>query len=266
MEPMNHSQLREVRFKKLCREFAGRLKSTDGQLEEPMTAVDKPQPSPQALSELQINATRIRAAVSALLLWERVLTPEDRRLLGGNVQKAYSRWGTAGMWAQLRGVSSARAIADVAWRLEFVTQQRYSWLLRELGEIHYDPEQAVAAAVATGDLVLLERPRRVWWRRVQVALDWDNRSALWDYFWELCRRSKDGESIDRFSFGDAHSDVAVKQKSRLKKACGFPTDLANLIRPSGRGTQKLDLPPAHIRIFEPVTNETLKECLGSDFA
>ena len=53
--------------------------------------------------------------------------------------------------------------------------------------------------------------------------------------------------------------VVAKQKCRLLGQAGFPVDLGDLIRPVGRGAQKLDLPADHIRIFESVTTDTLGE-------
>jgi hypothetical protein len=160
----------------------------------------------------------------------------------------------------LRGVSTARAVVEVAHRLDFLTEQNERWLLRELGEIFDDPEEAVAAAVATESLVLTERPRRAWWNRRPIAVDWDVHSSLWNSFWELCQKAKAGQPIDRSIFGNhSHEDFVVKQKSRLRRTPGFPDDLADLINPCGRGTQKLDLPRSRIRIFQLITVERLEE-------
>jgi hypothetical protein len=164
------------------------------------------------------------------------------------------------MWRKLRGVSDGRAVVEVAINIDLLTVATGQWLLRELGEISEDPEEAVLAAAATGDLVLTERPRRAWWQRQLIAINWDDNSALWDYFWELARRGKADQPIDRTMFAEkVHEDFVIKQKSRLLKMHGFPSGLGDLIQKAGRGTQKLAVPAAHIRIFELITIERLQE-------
>lgn len=210
--------------------------------------------------ELQINSLRIKAAVSAARLWERVLTERDHQQLGGDLEKAWREHGTAGMWAKLRGVSVERAVVDVARELNFLDDQTRRWLLRELGEIHDDPEEAIAMAVTSVALVLVERPRTAYWQGQTIPVDWDRYSAPWDYLWELCLHAKAGQSIDHTTFPTS-SDVAfvTKQKSRLLAWRHFPRDLGMLIKPVGRHTQTLDLAPAQIKLFEVAWNETLKE-------
>ena len=210
--------------------------------------------------ELQANALRIRAPLSAQRLWDDVLTEQERQRLGGDLETLYRQHSTAGIWMKLRGVSMGRAVVEVAHELGFVTQQSSAWLLRELGELHDDPEETVQAAIASGDLVLRERPRAAYWEGRQIDLDWERRSALWSFLWELCRCTKGGQPIDALDLGaSTQPDSIAKQKSRLLAQPGFPTKLGDLIRPVGRGTQKLDLPAHRIHLFELASTETLKE-------
>ena len=164
---------------------------------------------------------------------------------------------------KLRGVSLPRAIVDVAYELNFINDRTRRWLLRELEEVPDDPSEALEAAIASGDLVLVENPRAVYWRSQPLTVDWEKRSALWLFFWQLCQHAKAGKGIDRHTFGNqAHRDIVAKQKARLLAQPGFPSELGNLIKPIGRGTQKLDFPAARIRVFEMSRAEPLQEWMA----
>jgi hypothetical protein len=183
---------------------------------------------------LQTNFHRIGAAVSAAWLWERVLTEAERRRLGGDLERAWREHGTAGMWRKLRGVSLPRAVVEVACELNLMDERTRGWLLRELGEAPDDPAEALEAAIATGDLVLVEHPRAVYWRGQVLGVDWRSRSRMWDFFWELCLHAKAGKAIDHTTFDTKDLDIVAKQKSRLCGLRGFPRDLWAMIRPVGR--------------------------------
>lgn len=90
--------------------------------------------SPQVAEELQTQYLRIKAAISADRLWQRVLTEEERQRLGGDLEACWRRLSTAGMWMELRGVSRERAVIEVAGELGFLTESNARWLLREIGE------------------------------------------------------------------------------------------------------------------------------------
>jgi len=183
---------------------------------------------PQVLVELEANAVRIKAPLCAQLLWDRVLTQEERQRLGGNLQTLYYQQGTAGIWMKLRGVSVERAVLDVAHELDLLSDQRYHWLLRELGEPPYHSGEGLDQAIASGALVLVERPRAAYWAGQPMEVDWERRSALWEFFWELCRRAKARQSMDRIDLGEsAHRDIVAKQKYRLRREPGFPHALAD---------------------------------------
>jgi hypothetical protein len=218
-------------------------------------------PSQRAIEELQTAALRIRAGVCALRLWERYLTPEDHERLGGDVQKAWRKYGTAGMWAKLRGVTPQRAVMEVAKLIGLLRDEDYQWLLREIGEV-VEVEEAMSAAIADGGFVLVERPREAYWKGERIDIDWNRHSALWEFLWELARSSKSGQSIDALTFGEsAGRDVVTKRKSRLSSMEKFPIDLIDLIEKRGRGSQQLVLPRERIRVFEVTGVESLGEWL-----
>jgi hypothetical protein len=219
-----------------------------------MTTVNS-EPSHRALEVLRDNVIRIGAPISAERLWDRHLTAEDQRRLGGDLATAYERLGTAGMWAEVRGVSLQRAVVEVAKKLGFLRDDDSEWLLREIGEI-----VEVDEAVASGDFVLVERPREAYWNTEKMEVDWNKHAAVWNLLWELGRHAKAGQPIDRFTFGEnAHTNVVTKLKSRLLSMDQFPVDLGDFIEVVGRGSQQLKLPAERIRIFVCSGLETLCE-------
>jgi hypothetical protein len=160
----------------------------------------------------------------------------------------------------LRGVSLERAVVDVAAELGFLGAPTAQWLLRELGEVSDDPELAIEAARASSALVLVERPRAAYWKGQPIHVAWERHAALWGFFWELCRQAKAGRPLDPLDLGEqAHADSIAKQKSRLLGKAGFPVALGDRIQPTGRRTQKLDLPPHEIRLFEVVCVDRVRE-------
>lgn len=213
--------------------------------------------------EMKANALRIAPLVSAAALWDRVLSAEDRRRLGDDFEAAYRMHRTAGMWAYLRGVSRPRAVVDVAYALGFATLHTRTWLLRELGEVHDSEEDALCAAVAGGGLVLRERPREAYWAGQEIPLNWEQRSALWNYFWCLCQCAKTGRELDYTQLGEeVRPDAAVKQKSRLLRTPGFPAELGARIQRAGRGAQRLDVPAPQIRLFQVESQDVFREWTG----
>jgi hypothetical protein len=216
--------------------------------------------SARVVDVLQTNALRIQAALSAARLWEEVLTEAERRRLGDHLESLWRQLGTAGIWRKLRGVSLERAVVDVARELGLVDDPTARWLLRELGEVSDDPEEAIQAARASSALVLVERPRTVYWNGDVIDVSWEQRAALWHFFWELCRRAKAGQPLDSLDLGEeAHPDIIAKQKWRLLRQAGFPAELGDLIQPAGRHTQQLDLSAQQIRLFEVVGVDTVRE-------
>lgn len=89
--------------------------------------------SPQAIEELKTQIARVQPFASAARMWRQLLTPADRKKLGGDLQKAYAELRTAGMWAKARGTNCDQAVLDVALGIDHLSQAKYEWLLRELG-------------------------------------------------------------------------------------------------------------------------------------
>jgi hypothetical protein len=96
----------------------------------------------RVLREMRTQYHRVKARLSAYQLWERVLSPQDRRRLGGDLEKCYAELGTVGMWMKLRRVSQVRAILELALKLGFLSQETYHWLLHEVGHKPNAQEQS----------------------------------------------------------------------------------------------------------------------------
>jgi len=206
---------------------------------------------------------RVKGTAAALRLWERVLSTDDRRRLGGDLEAAYARHcGAVGMWKHLRGVSVPRAVVEVGVATGFLTADSGQALLRALGEEPNDPAEAVEMAISGGGLVVVEVSRQVYWEGTPVEIDWGVHTAWWSFLWELARASKAGAAVDEYTLrGGSSRDpkFLTKQKSRVVKAAGFPPSLAVMVVPAGRGTYRLDLPRTRIRVFERGAGDAVRE-------
>jgi len=206
----------------------------------------------------KLDEARVRLTCMADRFWKMVLTEEERQLLGGRRSAAFPL-GVAGMWQRLHGGSEERAVIEAIYAVEMLTAIERKWLIQEIGESMDDAEAAIEHAANTTALVLVERPRQVYWKGKLVDIDWTQAPALWDYFWQLASHSKRGQAIDSMMFGEeANEKHIVHAKNRLKARKSFPADLMKKIGKAGRGTQKLDLPPDQIQLFEIQTTETLR--------
>jgi hypothetical protein len=206
---------------------------------------------------------RVKGTAPAARMWQRVLTPDDQRRLGGDLDAAYARHGGAvGMWIKLHGVSVPRAVVAVAVAIGFLDAGTGQALLRALGEEPDDPEEALEMAVASGALVLAVGPRRAYWEGESITIDWERHDKPWAFLDELARAAKAGAALDPLSLrerGGRDTDFLKKRKCALVNALGFPLTLADLVVPAGRGTYRLDLLPARIRVFERGAGDAVRE-------
>jgi hypothetical protein len=84
--------------------------------------------------QLQTQYHRVKPFVSAALLWERVLTADERERLGNDLAASYRELGTVGMWKNIRGGSDLRALIEIAFALNLLNETDHDWLVREIGE------------------------------------------------------------------------------------------------------------------------------------
>lgn len=254
---MNHEVLRELdAYRRL---FIALNNHREQHAMTPEEPTNKPYP-PAVMEELDRNRHRLRALVSAQRIWDRTFTPAEREQLGGNFEQAYTDCkGTIGMWMKVRGVSLPRAIIEAAFALPVIDDTTRQWLLREISEGPKSLEDQLQEAIAAGNLVLVERPRQIYWKGNLIEVDWNRNSALWNFMWILCEQARTGAGVDYTLFGEEIDSAYVsKTKNRLRNTDDFPSDLANLIRPVGRGTQKLNVPKDQITLFRSDTTERLE--------
>lgn len=182
-------------------------------------------------------------------IWDRFLSPAQRRRLGDDVEKAHRSHGVPGMWQKIHGGSLIQAVVELAVALGLASKLDGEWILREL-DVPTSVAERIQAAVRSGGLVLVEQDRQVYWRRAQVDVAWHRHASLWRFLWILCKESTQGRAIDWNNFDeDAEPAYPSKRKSALKAQRGFPADLHALIKPAGKGKLKLDLPPSQIQLF-----------------
>lgn len=218
---------------------------------------------PRVKEELEANFLRIQNPPAAMRYWEQVLTENDRQRLGGDLNAAYANGGTIGMCMLLRGIPQPHAIVEIAKALGFLHESTKTWLLREMGVQFDSIEDAVAATIGEGGLLLSEQNRQAYWRGEPIQIDWYKHPALWTFLWTLAERAKSGAGVDYMDFGEQmQPDYPSKMKSKLSADRAFPTDLAVLIEPRGRGKQQLMLPSERIRLFRTRTVEIAEQVLG----
>ena len=188
--------------------------------------------------------------MGARFLWERRLRPEERQKLGATLDDAINAHENAvKMWRKLYPVSEARATIEVARRIEFLTEFDADLLLREVGELPRDPEEAKDLAIERGDLVLVRHSREVFWNGEQVSEHWFKKGEEWEFLLVACEHAMRNESLDRWSFGEgAHADAVSKKKSRLKAVSGFPPEIVRFFKVTGKRTQKFTLDAERIHI------------------
>jgi hypothetical protein len=212
-------------------------------------------PADRILNE---NYLRLRTRACTLLVWERLITEEDRGRFGSDPDEVLARHTAISLWQALHPVSLGRAVIDLAVRLNLMDRNTREWLLREIQEVG-EPEEILKTALRSARLVLLESPRAVYWDGTVIRYDWDDHPAVWDYFLTLCEQSAQGRPVDRDNFGEHRADnYHVKMRSRLTTSHEFPVTLADRIVRVGRGQQKLDLPPTDIRILRLSVREVIE--------
>ena len=89
--------------------------------------------SQRAREEIGQASLRVNNTAAATVLWDKVLTPAERKRLGKSLPDAYAKHaGTIGMWCKLRGGRGAQAVVTLARSLNLLADLDAAWLLREL--------------------------------------------------------------------------------------------------------------------------------------
>ena len=231
-----------------------------------MTGLVLPETRERAQRKLEEIATRMRGAIVAQQLWCDFLSVEEQRLLGGNLQTAYSQFGAVGMWQKLKGCSTGFAALDLACQFKLLDTEERDRLLDRLGEIPRDADFVIEDAIASGHLVLRDDEER--------ALAWDGElletpllesGPLWDFFVELAKRSKGGIGVDSDCYRTKERGYVRKMANRIRREMGLPTGLTKLIvarkRNETRKGQRIDLAAERIRVFESDGQGEIREWL-----
>ena len=96
------------------------------------TINSSPQPSEEALEELQRVRSHLQTEAGTRLLWTRVLSEVERRKLGTNFEDALEHHGgAASIWRVVYGGSPTSATIHAANAMGFLTGTSLQWLLRE---------------------------------------------------------------------------------------------------------------------------------------
>ena len=96
--------------------------------------------SQRAREEIGQASLRVNNTAAATVLWDKVLTPPERKRLGKSLQDAYAKHGgIIGMWCYLRGGKCEQAVISLAHSLNRLSELDATWLLCEL-ESRVDPK------------------------------------------------------------------------------------------------------------------------------
>ena len=136
--------------------------------------------SQKMANEINTARSRVTSAVAAELMWNDLFTDADRQRHDGDLDKCWRRIGTIRMWMQARGVSTERAVIEVANGLDLMSDKRANRLLRELGEEEQAslPEDRPFWDSSRGELRLTE----VIIRRVRLLKNPSNIQLILDDF------------------------------------------------------------------------------------
>ena len=207
-------------------------------------------PSPSARQLLEDTHARICNSSVATLLWERVFALPEREALGGDLGRAYAKWGVPQMWMKLRGGTRARAVVDIAFALESFGQATRDWLLREIGDAPADGQESLQRLAQSSPLLLVDHPRALHWQGEEVGVAWNDHPMLWQYLETLIIAAKRGVAIERYDLGEDSSPHLLKhRKYQLGKQPQMPASFLQLIEAQG-GTHRLKVPAVEIQIYE----------------
>jgi len=220
----------------------------------------------RAQRKLEEIAPRMRGAIVAQQLWVDFLSVEEQRLLGGDLQTAYSQFGAVGMWQKLKGCSTAFAVLDLACQFKLLDTEERDRLLDRLGEMPRDADFVIEDAIASGHLVLRDdEERALAWEGELLDTPLLESEPLWGFFVELAKRSKGGIGVDSDCYGTKERGYVRKTANRIRREMGLPTGLTKLIvatkRNETRKGQRIDLAAERIRVFESDGQGEIREWL-----
>lgn len=208
------------------------------------------QPSAAAIQKLEEATLRVRTPNTALALWQRVFSEQEKARLGDDLEAAYKKGGAVAMWSAVHGCTKVRAVIEIAHTLNLLTSSDRRWLLREAGEL-LDADAAYDDAIQRNELVLNASLKEIYWKGERIEFDWSKHEAKWTFLWELACHAKADLPIDYTIFGETkNQNYPSKTKSEIGNLDCFPLDLTDAIESLGKGEQKLQIAAEEIRLFE----------------
>jgi len=203
---------------------------------------------------------RVRSVTSALRMWERVFDDSIRRKLGDDLERAFKKRGTIGMWMEAYGVSPLRALIDCARALTFLSAEDRIWLLRETGET--DGNALFQSALEVCELVLSSE-REAYFRGELIDVDWHRHDKSWSFLWGMAKTSKRGRYFDHMMLENKTTrSTLANRKNRLKRH--LPNALFAAIETKRRVGCRFNLSSDQIRIFVYDENGLESEWTGSE--
>ncbi|TWT56727.1 hypothetical protein KOR42_00810 [Thalassoglobus neptunius] len=205
-----------------------------------------------AIAEFQRLRKYLLGSDALKKLWLK-LSPTEQAKLGGSLRVAHHQIGTAiPVWFHLHPTNTqTRTVVELAVKLFSYPIDEAEWLLRELGELPTDEEEAQRVAIERGDLVILRTSQSVFLDRELQPIEWGRKYMIWDFFLTSCERAKAGQLIDRSCFGDrVYQNVVSDRLNKLGDVPGFPDELIMRYEEAGLQTQRFNYPAHRIHIFD----------------
>jgi hypothetical protein len=136
----------------------------------------------------------VKSFAFARHMWKECLTDGERRSLGRDVEKAWRKYGTLGLWGRLKNLSGAAALVDLCHSAGLLAPGKHNKLLRELeieqrthsmdlpswdrvtGTLYFDnaPIRRLRKfkSPSKSQLILQRFQSRGWPKRIKVPRDW----------------------------------------------------------------------------------------------
>lgn len=214
---------------------------------------------------IQLLKYQMRNTQSIRLVWDRLLTNEERLTLSNDFKAAADQFRhPVSLLNHFRKMSEDRAAVVIAHRIDLLSQADHDWLLRSLAEhdmsapasrrmgtaISSKPElDKIMKDVRTRKLVVLEGQgvRLLFWNGQPIPTSWSRYKTAWDLIKALAHGAQGAEPVDANSLdGETTSNTIAHRLSRLKKR--LPRELGLLIRCVDRA-YRLELDPRDVRVI-----------------
>ena len=205
-------------------------------MSQPSSAQSDPRTCPASTDppKWQAELQRVRSAVQmmgcAARLSTKLLTAEQRRTLGENLEHAYSDGGTIGMWQRLHGGSRDRAAIELAQRFNLIDKIRETGCCERWESLKTTSRHVFKMRSRVVGSSSFIHDARCTGNVNSLTSNGRHSRRAWEYFAQLCDAAKSGHGIDRSSFPSKYaSTYLTKLKSRFNRFPGIPESLARCV-------------------------------------